>query len=63
MSATSTPRIGHHSWFVRYVNTREGWVPERIRGDVEERTATGWILRVGTEVRELPESEWSVFHP
>ncbi|MDY0913689.1 hypothetical protein [Rathayibacter festucae] len=63
MSRTSTPRAGQHAWFIRYVNSVEGWAPETIRGDVEERTATGWILRVGTELRELSENEWSVYRP
>jgi hypothetical protein len=63
MSKTTTPRAGQHAWFIRYVSSREGWVPETIRGDVEERTHTGWILRIGAEARELSESEWSVYRP
>ncbi|WP_243592884.1 hypothetical protein [Rathayibacter caricis] len=63
MSRTTTPHAGQHAWFIRYVSTREGWVAETIRGDVTERTTTGWVLRVGTELRELSESEWSVYCP
>jgi hypothetical protein len=63
MSRSAEPQPGHHAWFIRYVGTREGWTPETVRGDIEERTESGWVLRVGEELRELPSSEWSVYRP
>ncbi|QHC68762.1 MULTISPECIES: hypothetical protein [unclassified Rathayibacter] len=63
MSRTTTPRAGQHAWFIRYVSTSEGWAPETIRGHVEERTATGWILQIGAERHEVAESEWAVYCP
>jgi hypothetical protein len=63
VSRTAEPRPGQHAWFIRYVSSRDGWTPETIRGDIEERTETGWLLRVGADVQHLSNSEWSLYHP
>lgn len=49
--------------FIRYVNTRDGWTPEIVRGEIEERTSDGWRIRILDDVRELPETEWSIYYP
>jgi hypothetical protein len=63
MSRTAEPREGQHAWFIRYVSTRDGWIPETIRGDIEERTEVGWQVRVGDELRYLPRRVWSFYRP
>jgi hypothetical protein len=57
------PRPGQHLRFVRYVSTQDGWTPEILRGQLEERTDTGWRVRVVDGARDLPETEWSIYHP
>lgn len=54
---------GQHVRFVRYLNTRDGWIHEVVHGRLEQRTASGWQVRVVDEVRELPEAEWSIYRP
>jgi hypothetical protein len=58
-----TPLTGQHMRFVRYVGTRDGWRPEIRRGAIEERTGTGWRVRIADDVQELPETEWSIYYP
>lgn len=55
------PVAGQHVRFIRYVATGDGWAPEVLRGEFEERTDSGWRVRVLDEVREIPESEWSFY--
>lgn len=62
-SRFTNPDAGQHLRFVRYVNTRDGWTPEILRGELEERTSDGWRVRVVDELQELPETEWSIYHP
>jgi len=57
------PRPGQHLHFVRYVSTPDGWTPEILRGEFEERTDTGWRVRVVDDVQELPETEWAIYRP
>lgn len=59
----SNPPPGRHMRFIRYVNTRDGWTPEIVRGEIEERTSDGWRIRILDDVRELPETEWSIYYP
>lgn len=59
----TNPMPGQHMRFVRYVSTRDGWTPEIVRGEIEDRTDAGWRVRVIDDVRELPETEWSIYYP
>lgn len=63
MSRTVEPRVGQHAWFIRYVRIGDGWTPETLRGDVEERSEDGWRIRVGNDVHHLVDSEWSLYRP
>jgi hypothetical protein len=46
---------------VRYVRHGEDWAPELVRGELEQRTDTGWRVRVVDEIRELSNSEWALY--
>jgi hypothetical protein len=63
MSGSAKPQTGKHAWFVRYISTSEGWTHETVRGRVEKRTETGWLLRVGNDLQQLPDTEWSFYRP
>ncbi|MDY0914512.1 hypothetical protein [Rathayibacter festucae] len=58
---TLYPQPGQHLRFVRYVSSRDGWTAEILRGELEERTDAGWLVRTIDDVRELPETEWTIY--
>jgi hypothetical protein len=63
MTRRIEPAPGQHAWFIRYIHGADGWTHETVRGTLEERTATGWRLRVGVELIELSEQEWTLYLP
>ncbi|NQX17291.1 hypothetical protein [Rathayibacter sp. VKM Ac-2857] len=54
---------GQHVRLVRYLNTPDGWTYEVVHGQLEQRTTSGWHVWVVDELRELPETEWSLYRP
>ncbi|MBO0982701.1 hypothetical protein [Rathayibacter sp. SD072] len=55
------PHRGQHVRFIRYVDTRDGWQSQIIRGQLEERTDSGWRVRIVDDVRTLDRTEWSLY--
>ncbi|NQX29890.1 hypothetical protein HQQ81_21290 [Microbacteriaceae bacterium VKM Ac-2854] len=49
--------------FIRYIGTRDGWVPEILHGRFVEGTETGWRIDVEGIRRDLDESEWAPYQP
>lgn len=63
MSRNTEPLAGQMVWFVRWIQSRDGWSHETISGAFEGRTDTCWRVWVNEELRELSSQEWSPYKP
>lgn len=49
--------------FIRYVGTRDGWVPEILHGRFVESSERGWLVDVDGTLHDLPLTEWAPYQP